>query len=329
MVPPSSISSVTASSVGVPSSSVFDASVEQVWISFPEPPNHGTAFKRARSSTTAGVQPESNEKRVFSYTRYDWNFFSTLSPTALSWFCVIDRLKKPFKSGLKRREKHLDTVLAYFLIETELRSTLPVSKYHELFTPKTRYLLAHPVCQLICEIRKNFNHHSQMSIDLRSTLVPETELLKQGIREACRGWAQIFKEKATVPTRPVKGPMFKKHKIETEHPSASPHTPMGTDRVQHPIGHEFVIAHPSRPSVSAKEQHPLLNQTETTNVPLRRRMTTTLTRSPVRDEETRINMNPELHSVSRQRRASSFIGKEKPFSPREHGTLCLCSCEEC
>ena len=326
MMPPSPTLSVAGTPASGSSSSVFDASIDQVWISFPEPPNHTNAFKRPRTSTIASVQQDANGKKVFSYTRFDWNFLSTLSPTVLSWFCVIDRLKKPFKRGLREREKHLDTVLAYFLIETQLQSTLPVSKYHDLFTPKTRYLLAHPVCQLISEIRKSFNHHSQMAIDLRSNLVPESELLKQGIREACRGWAQIFKQKATMSTSQVKVPVLKKQRGDQEHSAAATHVSTVVDRAQHFIGHEFVIAHPSRTSVSARDQQSLLHQTEAAKVPPRRRMTTTTDTRPTDSYgDTRIDMNPTLDSEQRHRRASTFIGKHNPSFSSKYRTPSIVS----
>ncbi|CAF4164839.1 unnamed protein product, partial [Rotaria magnacalcarata] len=65
---------------------------------------------------------------------------------------------------------------------------------YELFTPKTKFLISHPVCQMIAEFRKHFNRNTRINIDLLSNIIPEIEILKQGIRESCRGWAQAFKQ---------------------------------------------------------------------------------------------------------------------------------------
>ncbi|CAF3490546.1 unnamed protein product [Rotaria socialis] len=183
------------------SSSIFDGSIDHVWISFPEPPRHtqstSNSLKRVHSNPSSNTQQLSAQKKLSSYTRYDWNFLSTLSPTVLGWFCVINRVKKPVKKFLKKREKRIDTVLAYFLIEIATLSTLQQSKLYELFTPKTRFFISYPVCQMITEFRKHFNRNAQINIDLLSNIIPEIEILKQGIREACRGWAQAFKHKSS------------------------------------------------------------------------------------------------------------------------------------
>ncbi|CAF4767776.1 unnamed protein product, partial [Rotaria socialis] len=166
-----------------------------------EPPRHtqstSNSLKRVHSNPSSNTQQLSAQKKLSSYTRYDWNFLSTLSPTVLGWFCVINRVKKPVKKFLKKREKRIDTVLAYFLIEIATLSTLQQSKLYELFTPKTRFFISYPVCQMITEFRKHFNRNAQINIDLLSNIIPEIEILKQGIREACRGWAQAFKHKSS------------------------------------------------------------------------------------------------------------------------------------
>ncbi|CAF1460314.1 unnamed protein product [Adineta steineri] len=121
-------SSVVPVSPSPSSSSVFDGSIDHVWISFPEPPHHthstSNSSKRPRTSTTSAKQTTTAPKKLFSYTRYDWNFLSTLSPTVLGWFCVINRIQKPVEKFLRKREKRLDAVLAYFLVETKPVSTL-------------------------------------------------------------------------------------------------------------------------------------------------------------------------------------------------------------
>ena len=265
------------SSVAVPSpptfsssSSVFDGSIDHIWISFPEPPHHhhhpssSSSTKRSRTSTTTMNPSGTNAtdampnppatKKLFSYTRYDWNFLSTLSPTVLGWFCVINRIQKPMEEFLQQREKRIDTIIAYFLIETTPKSTLPTSKFVELFTPKCKSLLNNPVCQLVSELRKQFNRNTQMSRDLQPNLIPEIQVLKQGIREACRGWAQAIKQTpANATTAPASAQNTSPintllptmgNPDDPEQPPAVVRAPTVIDRVQRFIGHEFVIAHP-------------------------------------------------------------------------------------
>lgn len=101
------------------------------------------------------------------------------------------------KTCMNKREKYLDAVLTYFLIEMKTNLTLSESKFYELFTPKTKYLLAHPVCQLITEMRKTFNRNSQIKLNLQEHFLPDIQLLKQGIRHSCRLWAKLLKQQPT------------------------------------------------------------------------------------------------------------------------------------
>jgi hypothetical protein len=321
--PPTTSSIVTSSS----SSSVFDGSIDHVWISFPEPPRHthstSNSSKRPRTSTTTSVQQIPTQKKLFSYTRYDWNFLSTLSPTVLGWFCVINRLQKPVEKFLHQREKRTDAILAYFLIETKPLSTLPQSRLYELFAPKTKYLLAHPVCQLVTELRKHFNNNTQINVNLQPNIVPEIQLLKQGIREACRGWAQTFKRlpqpnmaqppsSSTTTTSPINTIIPTSTNQIDDQEQASivkrARSPTITDRVQRLIGHEFVVAHPRRPSAATKQPSNEIDPTASSSA-VRRRMTVQNTASNIKDTDTIIDMNNEPSSVPERRRASSFLGK--------------------
>ncbi|CAF3362029.1 unnamed protein product [Rotaria socialis] len=81
---------------------------------------------------------------------------SHTTPTVRGCFCVINRIQEPIENFLRKHEKRVDAILAYFHIETTPSSTLPQSKLYELFTPKTKYLLAHRVYQLVTELRKTF-----------------------------------------------------------------------------------------------------------------------------------------------------------------------------
>ncbi|CAF1209663.1 unnamed protein product [Adineta steineri] len=119
-------------------------------ISYPESQHHthstSNSSKRPRTSTTSVKQITATPKKLFSYTQYDWNFLSTLSPTVLDWLYVINGIQKPVEKFVRKREKRPDAILAYFLIETKSVSILLQSKFYELLTPKTKYLLSHPVC---------------------------------------------------------------------------------------------------------------------------------------------------------------------------------------
>jgi hypothetical protein len=302
------------------SSSVFDGSIDHVWISFPEPPHHthstSNSSKRPRTSTTTTAQQIPTPKKLFSYTRYDWNFLSTLSPTVLGWFCVINRIQKPVENFLRKREKRIDAILAYFLIETKPISTLPQSKLYELFTPKTKYLLAHPVCQLVSELRKHFNRSTQININLQPNLIPELQILKQGIRESCRGWAQTIKKQprkkiiqppsSSTTTSPINS-ILPTTNSDQEQPPAVVRAPTMVDRVQRLIGHEFVGAHPRHPSATPNKQHDGIDSSTTNGTAVRRRMTVQNARSNINNKETIIELSND-HSESEHRRASGFLG---------------------
>ena len=317
--PPLVASSPTATPSNSLSSSVFDGSIDHVWISFPEPPHqtHSTSnsFKRTRASgSTNATTP--TPKKLFSYTRYDWNFLSTLSPTVLGWFCVINRIQTPLAEFIQQREKRIDAILAYFLIETSPKSTLPVSKFQELFSPKTKFLLSQPVCQLVSELRKHSNRKPQMQSDLQADLIPEIEILKQGIREACRGWAQTVKQSSQPQTGQsnnnvvVTNTLPINNHLPTHDPEVPPavvRAPTMVDRVQRFIGHEFVIAHPKQPSIYANRAPDGSDYSAPNGSAIRRR---TATQNP--RKETAIEMMPdgtESMGNGERRRASSFLGK--------------------
>lgn len=323
--PPPLLSSPVASAPLTPSSSsVFDGSVDHVWISFPEPPHHtyptSSLSRRPRPSASTNIQAISTPKKLSSYTRYDWNFLSTLSPTVLGWFCVLNRIKSPIKQFIHKREKHLDAVLAYFLIEMKPVSTLPQSKLYELFTPKTRYLLSHPVCQLVTELRKHFNKVDQIDLNLQPNIIPEIELLKQGIREACRGWAQTFKRQPIERIRPAPSSVTTTSPInvilptgtndqEQDQPSVRIRTGANSDRNARLMGHEYVVAHPRQPSVTIKQQANGIESSITSDPAVRRRTTAQNTRSNTVTKEAIIEFNKDPSAAPERRRPSNFLGK--------------------
>jgi hypothetical protein len=318
--PPAPISSSPSSS------SVFDGSIDHVWISFPEPPRHthptSNSSKRPRGNTTNEIQTIPTPKKLFSYTRYDWNFLSTLSPTVLGWFCVINRIQKPVEDFLLKREKRLDSILAYFLIETTPISTLSQSKLYELFTPKTKYLLSHPVCQLVSELRKHFNKNPRIKKNFQTNLIPELQILKQGIRESCRGWAQTIKQQphkpivqppssTTATTSPINS-ILPTNNTDQEQPPAVVRAPTMVDRVQRFIGHEFVVPHPRHASIASYKQQDGNDSSTANGSAVRRRMTVQNARSNITNKETIIEMTNDCNDSSanaERRRASSFLGK--------------------
>jgi hypothetical protein len=330
-VPTSSIVSISSSPS---SSSVFDGSIDHVWISFPEPPHHthstSNSSKRPRTSTTNNIQQIPTPKKLFSYTRYDWNFLSTLSPTVLGWFCVINRVQKPVENFLDKRIKRLDAILAYFLIETTPTSTLSQSKLYELFTPKTKYLLSHPVCQLVTELRKHFNKNTQINKSLQINLIPELQILKQGIRESCRGWAQTIKQQphktivqppsSTIITSPINSILPTNNNNDQEQPPAVVRAPTMVDRVQRFIGHEFVVPHPRHSSIvpNKQQQQEGTDNSTTNDSSVRRRMTVQNGRSNINNKDTIIELNSDYNESSsgaERRRASTFLGKSFLFNP--------------
>ena len=337
--------SLVATSPSPSSSSVFDGSIDHVWISFPEPPHHthSSSSKRPRTSTTVGAvntaaaeakQPVPAPKKLFSYTRYDWNFLSTLSPTVLGWFCVINRIQKPMEEFLQSREKRVDAILAYFLIETTPKSTLRQSKLYDLFTPKTKYLLSHPVGQLVSELRKHFNKNTHVHRDLQPNIIPELQILKQGIREACRGWAQTIKQQpninttsappaasatSTSPINSVLPTTSNPYTDYQEQPPAVVRAPSMVDRMQRFIGHEFVIAHPRHSSLVPNKTQEGPDHGISNGSAVRRRTAGPSTRPTIVPKETIIEMIPEsndsLNNSSDRRRTSTFLGKIPLFSP--------------
>ncbi|CAF1031213.1 unnamed protein product [Adineta ricciae] len=303
---PTTVKATTSVVSNPSSSSVFDGSIDHVWITFPEPPRHTYSnSKRRRTSTTSITQLNTTPKKHFSYTRFDWNFLSTLSPTILGWFCVLDRVQKPIEHFLQKRQKRIDAVLAYFLIETKPEFTLPESKFYELFTPKTKYLLSHPVCQLVTELRKHFNKSQHININLQSHILPDKKLLKQGIREACREWTQTFKRQphfhlyinppvplSTTTTSPIDS-ILPTNSNEQEQSAVvmRARTPTVGDRLQSLFTRDSSAAGASDKSSSA----------------VRRRMTVQNTRSSASTRDTIIELVQEPSSVPERRRASSLI----------------------
>lgn len=266
------------------------------------------------------MQAISSPKKLSSYTRYDWNFLSTLSPTVLGWFCVLNRVKSPIKELLDKREKHVDAVLAYFLIEMKPVSTLSHSKLYELFTPKTRYFLSHPVCQLVTEIRKNFNKNKQIDLNLQPNIIPEIELLKQGIREACRGWAQTFKQQPVERLRPVPSSTTTTSPInvivptgtnepEQDQPNTRTRVGANADRNPRLMGHEYVVAHPRQPSVTIRQQPNGVESSITSDPAVRRRMTVQNTRSNTITKDTVVEFTKDPSAAPERRRTSNFLGK--------------------
>ncbi|UJR36630.1 hypothetical protein I4U23_029350 [Adineta vaga] len=271
------------------SSSVFDGSIDHVWITFPEPPHHTHSnSKRIRASTASASQLNSVPKKHFAYTRFDWNFLSTLSPTV---------------------------PVAYFLIETIAESTLPESKLYELFAPKTKYLLSHPVCQLVTELRKHFNQNQQINVNLQPHIVPDIELLKQGIREACRDWTQTIKRQprfhlymnppvllSSTTTSPMDS-ILPTNSNEQEHPGVATRA-RGTsvvDRLQRLIGHDH------SGTITGNQNSNETN--EKTSSAVRRRMTVQNTRSNISNKDTVIELIKEPLSEPERRRASSFLAQ--------------------
>ena len=230
------------------------------------------------------------------------------------------------KNCLEKREKHFDAVLAYFLIESRPILTLPQSKLYKLFTPKTKYLLSHPVCELVTELRKHFNKNTQINTNIQPQMIPEIKLLKQGIREACRGWAQTFKRQprpnihsdqpllSTTTTSPIHAVLPTNSNDQDQEPNV-PRARSSTivDRVQRLIGHEFVVAHPRPPSAASRPNPNELDPTTTSNAAVRRRMTVQNTRSNASNKDTIIEMNKAPSSVPEHRRASAFLGKQLEY----------------
>ena len=330
-LPPAPTSSIMSISSSPSSSSVFDGSIDHVWISFPDPPRHThstlNSSTRPRTNTINDMQQIPAPKKLFSYTRYDWNFLSTLSPTVLGWFCVVNRIQKPLEDFFLKRTKHVDAILAYCLIETTPVCTLPQSNLYELFTPKTKYLLAHPVCQLVSELRKHFNKNPQMKKNFQANLIPELPILKQGIRESCRGWAQAMKQQQPPPppqttivqppassttTSPINS-ILPTTNTDQEQPPAVVRAPTMVDRVQRLIGHEFVIPHPRHSSIVSNKQQERNETTINNGSAVRRRMTVQNTRLNTNNKDTIIEMNndpidPSV-TIAERRRTSSFLGK--------------------
>jgi hypothetical protein len=196
------------------------------------------------------------------------------------------------KQFINKREKHLDAVLAYFLVEIKPLSTLPQSKLYELFTPKTKYLLSHPVCQLVTELRKHFNQNTQIHLNLRPKTVPDIDLLKQGIREACRGWAQAFKR------QPIKS-------IQQTVPSSTTTTTSPINSIL-PTG-TIDQDQPGSRTRGARQPNGIDNA-NTSDSAVRRRMTVQNTRKNTVTKDTIIEINKEPSSVPERRRTSSILG---------------------
>ena len=174
------------------------------------------------------------------------------------------------------------------------------------------------------EFRKHFNKNTQININLQPNIIPDIQLLKQGIREACRGWVQTFKRQpqpniaqppssSTTTTSPINSILpTNSNQINDQEQSSvgtRPRASTVADRVQRLIGHEFVVAHSPRPSITPKQHTNGIDHT-VSNSAVRRRMTEHNTRSNTNNKDTIIEINNEPSSVPERRRASSFLGKD-------------------
>ncbi|CAF1173384.1 unnamed protein product [Adineta steineri] len=287
---------------------------------YPSHHTHSTSnsSKRPRTSTASAKQTVTALKKLFSYTRYDWNFLLILPPTVPVWFCVINRIQKAVEKLLRKREKRLDVILTYFLVETKPVSTLSQSKFYDLLTSKTKYLLSHPVCQLVTELRKQFNCNTQMNMNLQPNIILDLQLLKQGIRVSCREWAQTIKQQphkiivqppsSSTTTSPINS-ILPTTSNDQEQPPAVVRAPTMVDRVQRLIGHEFVTAHPRPPTHIPTKQHDGYDSSITNGSAIQRRTTVQNTRSNINNKDTTIEMNNDNNDLSGGdgRRASSFL----------------------
>ncbi|CAF4608148.1 unnamed protein product, partial [Rotaria socialis] len=169
-----------------------------------------------------------------------------------------------------------------------------------------------------------FNKNRQIHINLQPNLIPELQILKQGIREACRGWAQTIKQQpnknitqpssssATTTTSPI-NIILMTNSNDQEQPPAVVRAPTMVDRVQRFMGHEFVIAHPRHSLAPAnKQQQDGLETFIVNGTTVRRRMTVQNPRLNVNNRETFIEMDNDHNDPTPNRdhrRASGFLGK--------------------
>ncbi|CAM4814832.1 unnamed protein product [Rotaria magnacalcarata] len=253
---------------------------------------------------------------------------SYTTPTVLGWFCVINRIHEPIENFLRKHEKRVDVILAYFLIETTPSSTLPQSKLYELFIPKTKYLLGHPVCQLVTELRKKFNKNTQMNNNLQLNIIPELQILKQGIREACRGWARTIKSQPRKPkvqsssssttTSPINN-LLPTNTNDEEQPPTVVRAPAMVDRVQRLIGYEFVRAHPKQSLITSNKQQDDIEHFVINGSTVRRRATGQNSRSNINNKDIIIEIDQDYTDPSSNREhryASSSLGEaRRRFEP--------------
>ena len=147
-------------------------------------------------------------------------------------------------------------------------------------------------------------------MDLQPNIIPELQILKQGIRESCRDWAQTIKKQphktiiqppsSSTTTSPINS-ILPTNSNDQEQPPAVVRAPTVVDRVQ-----RLIIAHPRHSTAVSNKQQDGIDSVITNGNAVRRRMTVQNGRSNLNTKETIIEMNND-HSDSERRRGSSFL----------------------
>ncbi|CAF3106225.1 unnamed protein product [Rotaria socialis] len=160
-----------------------------------------------------------------------------------------------------------------------------------------------------------------MNNNLPPNIIPELQIFKQGIREACRDGAQTIKSQPRKPmvqsssssttTSPINN-LLPTNTNDQEQPPAVVRAPTMVDRVQRLIEHEFVSAHPKQPLITSNKQQDGIEHFVINGSTVRRRATGQNPRSNINNKDIIIEIDQDYTDSSSNREhryASGFLGE--------------------
>ncbi|CAF5214010.1 unnamed protein product, partial [Rotaria magnacalcarata] len=149
-----------------------------------------------------------------------------------------------------------------------------------------------------------------MNNNLQLNIIPELQILKQGIREACRGWARTIKSQPRKPkvqsssssttTSPINN-LLPTNTNDEEQPPTVVRAPAMVDRVQRLIGYEFVRAHPKQSLITSNKQQDDIEHFVINGSTVRRRATGQNSRSNINNKDIIIEIDQDYTDPSSNR----------------------------
>lgn len=161
-----------------------------------------------RGQTSAGLDvgavwfnvaapPKSPNTKKIDFTRLDWHFLSTATPSINAWLSTGDRLLVSVKKAGRCGETRRDAIMACLMsmaLEVQGIHVAPPTKYLvRKRTPLAKTLQEDPSCQLLAVLRRYLKGHSSTMDDdlgqfLKADVLPSLGQLKRGVVALSRQW---------------------------------------------------------------------------------------------------------------------------------------------